>query len=44
VTSFKLAGIDLDKPHAVVHNGRDYPGQATFSLAESCWDKPVVKL
>jgi len=34
--SFKLAGVVPDKPLAVVHTGRDYPGQATFSLAESC--------
>jgi len=34
--SFKLAGVNSDKPTPVVHFGSDYPGQALFSLAESC--------
>jgi len=29
--SSKLAGVILDKPFAVVHTGRDYPGQATLA-------------
>jgi len=34
--SFKLAGVILDKPFAVVHTGRDYPGQATLA-----WRNPA---
>jgi len=34
--SSKLAGINPDRPPAVVQTGRDYPGQATLD-----WQNPA---